>query len=650
MRARELALITLALSLTACGSKEFSERSSVEISVLPESISFPATAVGEEARAVFTIRNSSSDGAALLGVTGVVSSLRDLSIECANGGTFELARDEQVSCVAVLRPTTPAALSGSIVVSSNADRGDTSVRVSSQALDGALEADPAQLNLVVDDGGSVSRSIRLRNVGFNPLHVTGWEISGGTAFHLGTPSAEVTLEPHAGTGDEASIEITYAPTAPGRDDGFLRVFSDDPNANILEVPLAGSTQAPCIVLTNGAQVDFGVRVIGDITWRDVGIRNCGNAPLIIDRIAPGAGASVLGQPGAGVFVLDAGVESDAGGSLDRPIVIEPGDSDAFLVGFAPEDEAPYAGGAFLYSNDPAAPAVELTFAGRGTYVPCPVAAANGQVKGSIVAPSDQIEATPLQTVIFDGDDSFAEGSFVAEYKWEIIRRPEDSVASLRPVQNEPPSEGRRELFLDLAGRYEVELEVINEFGTVSCEPTTLTILAVPAEQVHIQLVWTNPEDPDETDLSGADMDLHMVKMGSGQWFDTVYDTFYRNPTPHWFPENPSLDIDDTNGHGPENINMDDPLPCTWYAVGAHYFQDHGYGTAYVTVRIYLENQLVFEYLNKPLHRTGEFWDVARIHWPTRTVVLVDEHSFVTPRNLPPTVTQEMVDTGLCGLP
>ncbi len=643
-----LPLVALAAFSCGCGSREFSERTSVEISVQPESISFAATSVGERARAVFVVRNASSDGAALLEVSGIEVGVEDVTVDCAGGRSFRLSAGEQVSCVATLTPTTPAARSGQIVVRSNADSGAASVRVTSQALDGALEADPARLDMVVDDGGTVTRSIRLRNVGFNTLRVLGWELGGGTAFGV-EPSREVRLEPFGSSGDEVTLDVTYAPTAPGSDDALLRVFSDDRGAEVLEIPLSGSTQAPCLLLVDGPRVDFGVRVIGEVSYRDVPIANCGNAPLVIDRFAPGEGAALLGETG-GAFVLDPGDPADASGTLDAPIVIEPGDSDVLLIGFAPDAEQPYSGRAFIHSNDPAAPVSELLLSGRGTYIPCPVASASARVRDGGGPAAVQVEAAPLQTIVFDASDSFAEGSEVAEYKWEIIASPQDSAAALREVQNEPGNDARRELFLDLAGTYVVELEVANAFGALSCEPTTVTILAVPQETVHIQLVWTNPDDPDEQDLSGADVDLHLVKMGQGTWFDPIWDTYYRNPAPVWRPEHPSLDIDDTNGHGPENINMDDPGDCAWFAVGAHYFQDHGYGTAYVTVRIYLENVLVFELPNQPLYRTGEFWDVARIHWPTGTVIAVDERYNIAPRNQPPVVTEEMRDAGLCGTP
>lgn len=80
--------------------------------------------------------------------------------------------------------------------------------------------------------------------------------------------------------------------------------------------------------------------------------------------------------------------------------------------------------------------------------------------------------------------------------------------------------------------------------------------------VVIELTWHNPDDPDESDDVGADVDLHLVKMGPGKWFDTVWDIYFRNPNNRnepgdlWGEEDPRLSLDDSNGAGPERIVME----------------------------------------------------------------------------------------------
>ena len=120
-------------------------------------------------------------------------------------------------------------------------------------------------------------------------------------------------------------------------------------------------------------------------------------------------------------------------------------------------------------------------------------------------------------------------------------------------------------------------------------------------------------------------------------------TASNNRAPTWGPELPSLDIDDTDGAGPENVQMDNPLDCQWYAVGAHYF-DRDFGTAYATVRLWIEGDQVYERVNIPLEDTDDFWDIGRLHWPTGEFFAVDEvySGFDSQTATAPQITQGMI--------
>ena len=87
--------------------------------------------------------------------------------------------------------------------------------------------------------------------------------------------------------------------------------------------------------------------------------------------------------------------------------------------------------------------------------------------------------------------------------------------------------------------------------------------------------------------------------------------------------NPTLDIDATQGWGPENVNLDDPKPGIDYAVGVYYFTDRGYGPSIATVRIFFEGFLHTE-LTSPAFQTGQFWDALRLRWEPNEVDAVDE--------------------------
>src|SRR5690606_11993620 len=119
------------------------------------------------------------------------------------------------------------------------------------------------------------------------------------------------------------------------------------------------------------------------------------------------------------------------------------------------------------------------------------------------------------------------------------------------------------------------------------------------------------------------------------------------------PENPSLDIDDKDGEGPENINIDDPNPCAWYAVGLHYFDDQGLGPSFATVRIFINGQRRFEKINVHLEvggvASGDFWEVALIHWDGSTARVFDRaerftgDSWIGARPMVPQSIQDIIN-------
>ena len=170
-------------------------------------------------------------------------------------------------------------------------------------------------------------------------------------------------------------------------------------------------------------------------------------------------------------------------------------------------------------------------------------------------------------------------------------------------------------------------------------------MVIPDEVIHIELIWHTPEDPDETDEgadAGADLDLHFVHPwaggpdldGDGQpdgWFDLPFDCFWYNADPEWgsfdpsIDDNPGLDNDDRDGTGPENINLNIPDDVI-YRVGVHYWDDHGFGASYATVRVYVYSQLVFEIPDVKLV-DKDMWEVCTVEWPSGKVQVVMDPSF-----------------------
>ncbi len=287
-----------------------------------------------------------------------------------------------------------------------------------------------------------------------------------------------------------------------------------------------------------------------------------------------------------------------------------------------EDEAmPVLGAAVVTApsetaNGPEIPSWDPGFAPPASVIDC---AEGGQV-------------IPQTVLHLYGDESYAHNGKVAKWQWEVSQ-PIMSQSVFVPSSTFP----NPTFEANVAGTYTFYLTVTDELGTESPKPAVLEVVAIPDQALHIELLWHTPEDPDETDTgpeAGTDLDLHLLHPfaagpdldGDGApdgWFDIPFDCFWFNAHPNWgsfdpfFNDNPGLDRDDTDGAGPENINLNIPENVT-YRLGVHHWNDHGYGPAWATVRVYIYSKLVAEFSDVVLHAL-DLWEVATIEWPTGKV-------------------------------
>ena len=421
----------------------------------------------------------------------------------------------------------------------------------------------------------------------------------------------VWFEPENTSPARASLQLDWAGTNSGG-------ASDQHEINLI-----ANTGTPCLQLAPSSRLDFGRAPVGQTSKRSVGFRSCStrnNVPLRIEDVR-------LSDDAGGVFGL-------VQGSLPRPLArgetmtISDRRNRTFTVVFKPPAPNRYAGELVLETNDPAQQSVRIDLVGTGgkRANACPRAKAEARGPGSNASWTTQLRVPPGSIVDLRSKRSRDPDGSVARYEWSILQRPGLSTSQLEPG----PKAANPELELDLVGTYKVELIVYDDDGTPSCgQRAVVDIEARPQADVLLQLVWKTPGDGDPTDQKGTDVDLHYVRptssSGGTNWQDLTNDVFWKNKNPDWgqtgtMSDGPEMQIDDTNGRGPEIIVHDNPNPDKLYKVGVHYYADRGLGPSYATVRVYLDRTLSETFQSKFLKDSSTFWIVGRLDWSNRTFI------------------------------
>jgi len=166
-------------------------------------------------------------------------------------------------------------------------------------------------------------------------------------------------------------------------------------------------------------------------------------------------------------------------------------------------------------------------------------------------------------------------------------------------------------------------------GFCSCGEDSNTPAPPPVPDIRVVLTWDTPGDPDQTDTGagvGANMDLHLMLDG-GAWLAAATDCHTGSMSPDWgIPsdpsDDPSLDVDDTDGAGPEIITLPLAAAGAVYHIGVHYTSDNAYGPSTATMDVYLAGVLRGQYTSATMSN-GQFWQVADIDWSAGTLTPID---------------------------
>ena len=428
------------------------------------------------------------------------------------------------------------------------------------------------------------------NTGRAPLAVSSIRLQdgGSDVFSVDLESLDLQRD------ERAELSLSFLPKTYLDYADTLVFESNDPDRPVLEVPIVGiggDGPTPDIAVDTTA-LDFGVVGPGDAKTAWLTVSNEGDGDLRITQTTQaGSGAFQIVTDPAGSVIA-----GEDGGDLQVIVLYNPshidGDNGTFTI----------------ESNDPDEPVIEITLLGNGGGdFEYPVAIINGPA-----APAPPI------TVALDGSDSYdPNGWEIVDYQWSLTDWPDGSGTSLTDTVGD-----NVEVFFDIAGEYEVQLKVTNEYGITSA-PAKYRVDAIPVDDIHVELIW---------DTANADLDLHMLNANDAELFVEPGDACFCNPSPSWggsgTEDDPRLDLDDLGGYGPENINILSPQNGQ-YPVRVHYFDDNGDGIVTATVRFYL-NGLLEEEFSRVLAR-DEVWNAGIVRWDQGVVIEEEEDPATAPR-------------------
>jgi len=479
----------------------------------------------------------------------------------------------------------------------------------------------------VDEGASATRSVALLNTGAAELVITRFHLAGHTGFsadidddtwyvNAETAGPGVVLEEPIviAPGHATHIDVAYAATGPEPAEGQLVLVSNDPSApNGTTIRLFANVEGPCIQV-NPSVVDFGGKLVGQSSTINMEIISCGDRSLRVEGVSmvdDAGGSFSLNTAALGLLPLD--LQPNA--SIYVPVQYLPAGVSTIIDGQPQRDV-----GTIRIRSDAYLSELDVEVTGFGTDGSCPtpqITVAQGQ------------EVIPQTNLQLSAESSTSSGAAITGWEWSVIQ-PTGSNSSFVPS----PFVERPTFEANIIGEYIFRLKVVDAHGMESCDRASYTVFVTSDEAIHVELTWDTPGDPNPHNTgmiggrsAGSDMDLHLLHPNAlsdplgallypGGWFHDRWDCYWANPRPQWGTsanQNPSLDRDDTDGWGPENMHLSVPQNNTTYKVGVHYWDDWEYGPSYSTVRIYIYGQLRMQW-GGVFMINHDMWECCNIAW------------------------------------
>ena len=394
---------------------------------------------------------------------------------------------------------------------------------------------------------------------------------------------------------------------------YLRIKSNDKCKSDFDIPITAQTKPTgrIEVKTMDEDEDDEILVFADVvseTTKEVKVFNKGTANLKLSSVVISENQSKNSNE-MGFFIEEA---------PEQGVSIAPDGELTLNVGCRNDKEypSPLTGELLIANTDPTEHGVN---ANKRITLKC---GPNVEKYPTAKLKCEPEKVSVFQWAVLDGSkstDSDGESKENLKYLWRFATTPggisldivDDSNRAGSPLNGDSSNKINRAAFqAKIKGAYVVQLIVINDKG-VSSVPAECTVEAVSDDDLAVKLLWNN---------KNSDIDLHLIRQ-DGSFGDNQSDCYYWNCSPQYSGERPDwgvegdtkddpfLDIDNTDGIGPETVTINKPENGT-YTVTVHAY-DTSKGPTTAVVKAYAhgtEEKTASLLMNK----TDTCWDVFTI--------------------------------------
>jgi hypothetical protein len=403
-------------------------------------------------------------------------------------------------------------------------------------------------------------------------------------------------------GKTLGIRVLFAPRSSGSFDTSMLVAFQDDRAVKLELKGSGAADGAGEILVRPSSLAFSPTEVGREVLSTIQIENRGSDGAVLKEVRLRRSGLLANRGATALFATQSGT-----GDSVTNLEISSGSSATIDVHFRPVEIGSFEDGlSFVFASGPA---ISLAVTGSGIAAGM-LRCDPGTIDFGALVRGQSRDSTVRCTV--------SGGTYtVGDVRFRLGTSNVFSLASR-------PASGAR---FQPADTFEVGVHFQSD-GLPATHSGDLVVSSELEEEDLVALrAAVDPPPLSDRDLSvnarwntgATDVDLHLVRPG-GAPFDPLNDCYYQRKHQDWgqsgqIADDPYLDRDDTDGFGPEEINLADATEMR-YEVYAHYFRAATTTTS-VEITVYLFGTEALR-TSRMISRCGDLWHVGSVRFDLAT--------------------------------